>query len=110
MLQTQTVEPLTLGLLRKLMLDPLLGQFVLVGGTALSLQIGHRKSVDLDMFTSLDFQASEILEHLDENGYQPLVLFNQKQTLILSGSSTRLRSQLLSRMEYALQISEILPV
>jgi hypothetical protein len=65
------------------MLDPLLGQFVLVGGTALSLQIGHRKSVDLDMFTSLDFQASEILEHLDENGYQPLVLFNQKQTLIV---------------------------
>ena len=52
MLQTQTVEPLTLGLLRKLMLDPLFGQFVLVGGTALSLQIGHRKSVDLDMFTS----------------------------------------------------------
>lgn len=83
MLQTQTVEPLTLGLLKKLMLDPVLGQFVLVGGTALSLQIGHRKSVDLDMFTSLDFQASEILEHLDENGYQPLVLFNQKQTLIV---------------------------
>ena len=38
--------------------------FRLVGGTALSLQIGHRKSVDIDLFTdaeygSIDFNALE---------------------------------------------------
>jgi hypothetical protein len=38
--------------------------FRLVGGTALSLQIGHRESIDIDLFSddygSLDFRAIEI--------------------------------------------------
>ncbi len=82
MLHTQTVEPLTLGLLKRLMADEALQQFVLVGGTALALQIGHRKSVDLDLFTQADFQADDILRHLLEKGYALNVLFSQKQTLI----------------------------
>ena len=45
-----------------LMAAPILNQFILVGGTALSLQIGHRLSVDIDMFSdasygSLDFKS-----------------------------------------------------
>lgn len=32
--------------------------FHLVGGTALALQIGHRKSEDLDFFTATDFKTS----------------------------------------------------
>ena len=83
MLHTQTVEPFTLGLLKRLMADEALQQFTLVGGTALSLQIGHRKSVDLDMFTQTDFQASDILQHLVDHDYAPNVRFNQKQTLIV---------------------------
>lgn len=83
MLYTQTVEPGTLGLLNRLMADQMLFQFTLVGGTALSLQIGHRKSIDLDMFSQTDFQALEILQHLLDNGYTPNVRFNQKQTLIV---------------------------
>ena len=31
-------------------------EFYLVGGTALALQIGHRKSVDLDLFGEIDFE------------------------------------------------------
>ena len=53
MLQTRTVEPFTLGLLKNLMAHPLLEPFYLVGGTALALQLGHRFSVDLDLFTHL---------------------------------------------------------
>lgn len=45
MLQTQTVEPRTLELLRKLQSEPLMSSFNLVGGTALALRIGHRKSI-----------------------------------------------------------------
>lgn len=49
------------------MSEPLLDPFRLVGGTALSLQIGHRASVDIDLFTdvaygSMDFQ--QIDDHL----------------------------------------------
>ncbi len=36
----------------------------LAGGTALTLQVGHRKSVDLDFFTQdKDFSNDELLEH-----------------------------------------------
>lgn len=83
MLHTQTVEPFTLGLLKRLMADNALQQFMLVGGTALSLQIGHRKSVDLDLFTSIDFEAELILQHLLAEEYTPKVRFSQKQTLII---------------------------
>ena len=83
MLYTQTVESNTLGLLKRLMADDTLHSFNLVGGTALSLQIGHRKSIDLDLFTQTDFVADEILQHLLDNGYSPQVRHAQKQTLII---------------------------
>ena len=44
-------------------LFPLLGrfkEFYLVGGTALALQIGHRVSVDFDMFTEKQLQPPVI--------------------------------------------------
>lgn len=54
MLQKATVELSTLELLKNLQSEPLLKNFNLVGGTALALRIGHRKSVDLDLFTNKD--------------------------------------------------------
>jgi hypothetical protein len=39
---------------------PELSNFFLVGGTALSLQIGHRKSDDLDFFTDRSFDLQEV--------------------------------------------------
>jgi len=51
MLQTKTVEPRTLSLLKELMELPVLANFCLVGGTALSLKYGHRLSIDLDLFS-----------------------------------------------------------
>lgn len=51
MLQTGTVKKSTFGLLKRLQAEPLLAATRLVGGTALSLQIGHRESDDLDLFS-----------------------------------------------------------
>lgn len=67
MLQTQTVYPETLGVIKDLMLDSLLNDFYLVGGTALALQIGHRISVDIDLFTNSQFDSTIISAHLKEN-------------------------------------------
>jgi predicted nucleotidyltransferase component of viral defense system len=47
-----TVSPLLSSTLKELMQEDLFADFVLVGGTALSLQFGHRLSVDIDLFTS----------------------------------------------------------
>ncbi len=62
MLHVHTIEPGTLGLLNKIMAVPELADFNLAGGTALALQIGHRVSVDLDLFGVRPFEKDEILE------------------------------------------------
>jgi predicted nucleotidyltransferase component of viral defense system len=67
MLQTRTVESRTLGLLKELMSLPMLDSFYLVGGTALALQLGHRVSIDLDLFTPEPFDPNEIIEKMSEN-------------------------------------------
>lgn len=41
----------------KLMSCEELSQFRLVGGTALSLQLGHRISVDIDLFTDAPYES-----------------------------------------------------
>ena len=50
-----TVSTPLLSILRKLMNSEVFKDFRLVGGTALALQRGHRRSVDIDMFTDLDY-------------------------------------------------------
>ena len=60
MLRKETVSPDCLILLHELMTLPELQTFRLAGGTALSLQYGHRISVDLDMFTDRSFDLAEL--------------------------------------------------
>lgn len=54
-------------LMQRLMQDEVLKDFVLVGGTALSLKIGHRMSVDIDSFTVNNFDAQATLRYLKNN-------------------------------------------
>ena len=60
-----TVTPLLKNVLIHMMRSELFEDFRLVGGTSLSLQIGHRESVDIDLFTdakydSFDFNSIDI--------------------------------------------------
>jgi hypothetical protein len=59
MLQKECVLPGLLGILVNLQADVLFKDYFLVGGTALALQLGHRESDDIDLFT---------LKNLDEEG------------------------------------------
>jgi hypothetical protein len=43
---------------------PAMMDFDSVGGTALSLKYGHRKSIDLDLFTTVAFENETIIEAL----------------------------------------------
>lgn len=54
MLHYQTVDPSTLEILKHLLQLQVFNELRLVGGTSLALQLGHRKSVDLDLFGSLE--------------------------------------------------------
>ena len=81
MLQTGTVAKSTLGLLKSLQKESLLASFRLVGGTALSLQIGHRVSEDLDLFSTELFDNMQVQTLLIEKyGFIPSVI--ETNTLI----------------------------
>jgi predicted nucleotidyltransferase component of viral defense system len=67
MLREETVEQATLGLLKKLVALPELNQFRLVGGTALSLLYGHRRSIDLDFFTDQPLEKDILVSALEDN-------------------------------------------
>jgi len=83
MLQYGTVNKGTLELLKKLMELPELKDFFLVGGTALALRLGHRFSIDLDLFTLKDFNNEEILESL-QNKFKVIESGKSKNTLNIS--------------------------
>jgi hypothetical protein len=57
-----------LGLLKDIMAIPELSGFNLAGGTALALQIGHRKSVDLDFFGARPIDKDEMVTLLEVLG------------------------------------------
>lgn len=75
MLQVGSVEKKTLGLLKQLMQEPLLGETRLVGGTSMALQLGHRTSTDLDLFSSEIPDIESIVNHLHQKyGYTAQII------------------------------------
>ena len=65
-LKKDTVTELLWNTLITLMdLEPL-HSFRLVGGTALSLQLGHRISIDIDLFTGLEYGTVDFINILNE--------------------------------------------
>jgi len=51
MLRQETVVPEILEVVKELQNNPLFNDFYLAGGTALALQLGHRTSTDIDLFS-----------------------------------------------------------
>lgn len=83
MLQTRTIDPGTLGLLKRLMSLNDLRQFYLVGGTSLALQMGHRVSIDLDLFTVEPFDKSELLELLNAH-FEEVTLESEGTNILIT--------------------------
>ncbi len=95
----------TLDLL-KVISEPLADSgFYLAGGTALALRLGHRVSVDLDFFTSLEFDPEAELSKLEEIvGEGALILQRTKGSACLTLQKTKVelpgyRYSLLSPVE-----------
>lgn len=74
MLHTETIEPNTFSILEELLELPALKDFSLVGGTALSLLYGHRKSVDLDLFSSSSFKNETVVAALKKKFSHKLMM------------------------------------
>lgn len=66
MLHLETIHPDTLTLLKRIQSLEEFSSTRLVGGTALALQLGHRKSIDLDFFGKFDTTLEEVTAILSE--------------------------------------------
>lgn len=80
MLQKKVVRSDILELIRSLQSDKKFKDFYLVRGTALALHLGHRESMDIDLFTTKDFDVNSTLEYLEQE-YNFLLQFSEKNTL-----------------------------
>lgn len=60
------IKPETFELIQQLQAKDFLKDFYLVGGTALALVLGHRNSIDIDLFTQNNFSTLELSEQLSD--------------------------------------------
>ncbi|GIL22326.1 MAG: hypothetical protein BroJett042_08390 [Bacteroidota bacterium] len=76
------VAPETFKLIQQLQALPELKGYNLVGGTALALQLNHRNSIDIDLFTQAEFDTDALLNLLNSQKFKVEVLYNFKNTII----------------------------
>ena len=79
MLYFETIDTPTLELLTQLQSIDILGNLRLAGDTALALQLGHRKSIDIDLFGKIDSDILEINTALNKIGR--VTLLNNSQSI-----------------------------
>lgn len=75
------ISPETFNLIQRLQELPELKEFYLVGGTALALQIGHRNSIDIDLFTLKEFDEEFLFAAVSEK-YKTIQVFQRTGTVI----------------------------
>lgn len=86
MLHKETVDPVILDVITALHQIEDLKDFYLVGGTSLALQLGHRKSVDIDLFSGDSFNPVQLSGLLEENlGFQVQYIHRNILKGIISG-------------------------
>lgn len=93
MLREESVDRSTLELLRQLQQKEYLKGFYLVGGTALALIMGHRKSIDLDLFSSFNFESVQLLDNLSAD-FSFALFFSANNTL--KGSINQIKVDILA--------------
>ena len=79
MLHYSAVDAPTLELLKRLMEEPAFSGLRLVGGTALALRIGHRRSIDIDLFGQLESDIYSLSQKLNNIGKSTLL--NQTENI-----------------------------
>lgn len=75
------IKPETFTLIQELQSLDFLKGFYLVGGTALALKLGHRNSIDIDLFTQDEFDDAQLIENLSEK-YKINLVYNRRNTII----------------------------
>jgi len=64
--------------------------FGLVGGTAIALHLGHRRSIDFDLFTDKDFSNESIRNKIKKNRIIQTTLIDKPDELTLVSENVKL--------------------
>ena len=79
---------------KQIELLPLVGEFkreyYLVGGTAIALYIGHRRSIDYDMYKYSALNRKKNLDKIQAQGYKPIVSWNVAEQMNLIVNEVKL--------------------
>ncbi len=73
----ETIEPGTKRVLDALVRSGIVAGFYLAGGTALAIELGHRRSINLDFFSTDDFRTTDLKEAL--SGIGDLVVVGEEE-------------------------------
>ena len=87
MLHRNTIDNTVYSLLTKLTSFDYLNQFALAGGSSLALQIGHRKSIDIDLFAFEDVNMPETSLFL-ENSFKNITIHRTSNVFIFCHINT----------------------
>ncbi|MBL7204439.1 MAG: nucleotidyl transferase AbiEii/AbiGii toxin family protein, partial [Desulfobacteraceae bacterium] len=94
---TEAISDPLWGLLKRLSAFPEMKFAYLGGGTALSLQLGHRKSEDLDFFLIDEFDELAFMRSIQRSGLDTLVTnqtSNHTQLMIQSSKVDLIQSRM----------------
>ncbi len=65
-------------------------EFYLVGGTAIALQIGHRQSIDFDLFKKTPVRREKLARGLQEHDFSFQLLFADTESFHVSVNGVKL--------------------
>ncbi len=65
-------------------------EFYLVGGTAIALYLGHRRSIDFDLFKKSSFSNHRILKKISSNGFRYSITRNVRGQINLIVSDVKI--------------------
>lgn len=84
MLNFAGIDPRTLAVLRHLMACKNLHSAILAEGTGLALQLGHRLSIDIDLFSSETLNFNQVIKEASEKCSQAVKVLSQSDVVLTS--------------------------
>ena len=90
MLRKETVAHEIIKLIKELQSSDILKNFALAGGTALSLQLGHRESVDIDLFSANSNNYENIFNYLNNKFEVTEVIYRDDHTVQLIANKIKI--------------------
>lgn len=57
--------------------------YYLVGGTAVALQIGHRRSIDFDLFTYGKFDSNQVKKFITKSGFTSEIVYEKEEQMTI---------------------------